>query len=124
MYKIIFIFFTVFSMFSNSKSIRIATFNVSMDATNYVEQGKVPKGDELQSNLRNGEHQQIKNISEIIQQLRPDIVLLNEFDYSKQSATDVHNFIKHYLNVSQNTSQPIDYPYFYSAPVNTGVDSG
>jgi endonuclease/exonuclease/phosphatase family metal-dependent hydrolase len=122
------LFLTVFSMFSNSQSnsqsVRIATFNVSMDATNYVTQDQVPLGDELLSNLRNGEHKQIKNIAEIIQRLKPDIVLLNEFDYSKQSATDVHNFIKHYLNVSQNTSQPIDYPYFYSAPVNTGVDSG
>jgi len=109
---------------SNGQSIRLATFNVSMDATNYVEQGKAPIGDELQSNLRGGEHKQIKNIAEIIQRLSPDIVLLNEFDYSKQSATHVQHFIKHYLTVSQNKQKPIDYPYFYSAPVNTGVDSG
>ena len=95
-----------------------------MDATNYVEQGKAPIGDELQSNLRGGEHKQIKNIAEIIQRLSPDIVLLNEFDYSKQSATHVQHFIKHYLTVSQNKQKPIDYPYFYSSPVNTGVDSG
>ena len=111
-------------MSCNSQSVRIATFNVSMDASNYVEQGEAVMGDELQSNLRNGEHQQIKNISEIIQRLRPDVILLNEFDYSEQSATDVQNFIKHYLTVSKNNQKPIDYPYFYSAPVNTGVDSG
>lgn len=130
--KILLIFLTVFSMSVTSqsvdksinKSIRIATFNVSMDATNYIEKGQVPTGAELQSNLSNGEHQQIKNTSEIIQRLRPDIILLNEFDYSKQSTTDIQNFIKHYLNVSQNNQKPIDYPYFYSAPVNTGVDSG
>ena len=111
-------------MSSNSQNVRIATFNVSMDATNYIEQDQSPLGNELQSNLRNGEHQQIKNIAEIIQQLRPDIIILNEFDYSKQSATDVQNFIKHYLKESQTNSKPIDYPYFYNAPVNTGVDSG
>ena len=111
-------------MSCNSQSVRIATFNVSMDASNYVEQGEAVMGDELQSNLRNGEHQQIKNISEIIQRLRPDVILLNEFDYSEQSATDVQNFIKHYLTVSKSNQKPIDYPYFYSAPVNTGVDSG
>lgn len=104
--------------------IRVATFNVSMDATNYIEQSQALKGDELQGHLSNGEHQQIKNISEIIQSLRPDIVLLNEFDYSKQSARDVQNFIKNYLQASQNDKKPIDYPYFYSAGVNTGVDSG
>jgi endonuclease/exonuclease/phosphatase family metal-dependent hydrolase len=124
MHKIFLFFLTVFSMSSNSQSIRVATFNVSMEATNYIEQAQAPIGDELQNNLRSGEHKQIKNIAEIIQRLRPDIVLLNEFDYSKQLATDVKHFIKHYLTVSQANNQPIDYPYFYSAPVNTGVDSG
>ena len=124
MYKFIIFILTVFSMSSNSQSIRIATFNASMEATNYVEQEQTPAGDELQSNLRGGEHKQIKNITDIIQRTRPDIVLLNEFDYSKQSATDVQKFIKHYLTLSQANNKPIDYPYFYSAPVNTGVDSG
>jgi endonuclease/exonuclease/phosphatase family metal-dependent hydrolase len=124
MYKFIIFILTVFSMSSNSQSIRIATFNASMEATNYVEQEQTPAGDELQSNLRGGEHKQIKNIADIIQRTRPDIVLLNEFDYSKQSATDVQNFMKHYLTLSQANNKPIDYPYFYSAPVNTGVDSG
>jgi endonuclease/exonuclease/phosphatase family metal-dependent hydrolase len=118
------IFLTVFSMSSNSQSVRIATFNVSMDATNYTKRGQTLSGNELQSNLSNGEHKQIKNISEIIQRLKPDIILLNEFDYSKQSATDIQNFIKYYLHVSQNDNKPIDYPYSYSAPVNTGVNSG
>ena len=111
-------------MFSNSQSARIATFNVSMDGTNYVNKGQTPIGNELQSHLSHGEHQQIRNISEIIQRLRPDIVLLNEFDYSKQSATDVQALIKHYLKVSQSHQKPIDFPYFFSAAVNTGVDSG
>lgn len=124
MRKIFLIFLTVFSMFSNSQSVRVATFNVSMDATNHVEQNQTPRGDELQINLSNGEHKQIKNIAEIIQRIQPAIILLNEFDYSKSSATDAQNFISHYLKVSQDNNPPIDYPYFYSAPVNTGVDSG
>jgi hypothetical protein len=124
MYKLLIFTLTVFSMSLNSQSIRIATFNVSMDATNYIEKHETPIGDELPINLRRSEHKQIKNIAEIVQRLRPDIVLLNEFDYSNQSATDAQNFIKHYLKESQNTNKPIDYPYFYSAPVNTGVDSG
>jgi endonuclease/exonuclease/phosphatase family metal-dependent hydrolase len=112
------------SLAVQSTSVRIATFNVSMDATNYIEQDQAPSGNELHSHLRNGDHQQIKNIAEIIQRLRPDIILLNEFDYSKQSETDIKNFIKHYLKESQTNSKAIDYPYFYSAAVNTGVDSG
>ena len=132
MHKIFFIFLTVVSMSAMSQnmrksingSIRIATFNVSMDATNYTAKGQTPSGNELPNNLRNGEYSQIKNISEIIQRIRPDIILLNEFDYSKQTATDVQNFIKYYLNVPQNNQNLIDYPYFYTASVNTGVDSG
>jgi len=124
MYQFIIFILTVFSMSSNSQSIRIATFNASMEATNYVEQKQTPTGDELQSNLRGGAHKQIINITDIIQRTRPDIVLLNEFDYSKQSLADVQNFMKHYLILSQANNKPIDYPYFYSAPVNTGVDSG
>jgi endonuclease/exonuclease/phosphatase family metal-dependent hydrolase len=111
-------------MFSQSQNIRVATFNASMDATNYVATNQAPIGNELQAKLRDGEHKQIKNIAEIIQRLRPDIIVLNEFDYSNQSATDIQNFIKHYLKISQNSKTPIDYPYFYSAPVNTGIDSG
>jgi endonuclease/exonuclease/phosphatase family metal-dependent hydrolase len=124
MYKFLIFILTVFSMSSNSQSIRIATFNASMEATNYAKQGQLVKGNELSKHLHNGQHLQIKNIAEIIQRLRPDIVLLNEFDYSNQSATDAQNFIMHYLKKSQNNNEPIDYPYFYTAPVNTGVDSG
>ena len=72
-----------------------------MDATNYVSQHESPTGDELQINLSNGEHKQIKNIAETIQRLSPDIVLLNEFDYSNQSTTDAQNFIKHYLVIEK-----------------------
>lgn len=111
-------------MSTNSQDIRIATFNVSMDGTNYIEQEQTPIGGELHRHLQNGQHKQIKNIAEIIQRTQPDVILLNEFDYSKHSKTDVQNFIQHYLQVSQNNNKPIDYPYFYSAPVNTGVDSG
>jgi hypothetical protein len=124
MLKIFLLFLTVFSMFSVSQSVRIAAFNVSMDGTNYVKKGQTPIGNELQSHLSHREHQQIKNISEIIQRLNPDIVLLNEFDFSEQSANDVQDLIKHYLKVSQNNQNPIDFPYYFSAAVNTGVDSG
>jgi prophage tail gpP-like protein len=107
-----------------SQLLKVATFNASMEATNYAKQGQLVKGNELSKHLHNGQHLQIQNIAEIIQRLRPDIVLLNEFDYSNQSATDAQNFIMHYLKKSQNNNEPIDYPYFYTAPVNTGVDSG
>lgn len=105
-------------------TIKVATFNVSMDATNYVgrDDEKVNKS-VLKTQLRNG-HQQIKNIAEIIQRVRPDIILLNEFDYIDDPAQGVELFIKKYLNVAQNESlTSIDYPYYYYHTVNTGKPS-
>ncbi|MDF2176765.1 endonuclease/exonuclease/phosphatase family protein [Aliiglaciecola sp. CAU 1673] len=104
--------------------LRIATFNVSMEATNYVDRESKATGNELFERLADGQHPQIRNTAEIIQRVRPDIVLLNEFDYHADPQKGVLAFVKNYLQHSQNNAEPIDYPYFYIAPVNTGVDSG
>ena len=104
--------------------LRVATFNVSMDGSNYVARGDRPTGQELPLRLAAGDAPQIKNVAEIIQRVRPDIILLNEFDYMADTATGVQAFIKRYLNTAQEGQQAIDYPYFFVAPVNTGVDSG
>ena len=124
MRKLLFVFTLVFSMITSSQSIRVASFNVSMEATNYLQQGQFPTGNELAEKLENGKYLQIKNIAEIIQRTNPDIILLNEFDYSKDLAVLVSNFLSNYLQVPHNNSEPIEFPFFYSAPVNTGVDSG
>lgn len=104
--------------------LRIATFNVSMEALNYLpaEQNQSTKvtGKELTLALKNN-RQQIKNIAEIIQRVNPDIILLNEFDRSDDSHQSLKDFIENYLNKSQNGNDAIDYPYFYQGPVNTGV---
>ncbi|WP_085297238.1 endonuclease/exonuclease/phosphatase family protein [Cognaticolwellia mytili] len=104
--------------------LRIATFNVSMEALNYLpaEQNQNTKvtGDELALALKSN-RQQIKNIAEIIQRVNPDIILLNEFDRSDNSHQSLKHFIKNYLNKSQNGNTAVNYPYFYQGPVNTGV---
>lgn len=100
-------------------SIRIATFNVSMDATNYAVDGQEPKADALATALKS-DHPQIKNIAEIIQRVRPDIILLNEFDYIDKS-NGIEYFKKHYLQISQKKQPAINYPYTFIAPVNTGL---
>ncbi|MCK7459171.1 endonuclease/exonuclease/phosphatase family protein [Idiomarina sp. ATCH4] len=105
------------------ETIRVATFNVSMDASNYLNESELPALTEsplpevLQKN-----HEQIRGIAEILQRVRPDIVLLNEFDYLDPEV-GVNVFQKNYLAVSQNGQQAIEYPYAYTAPVNTGVPS-
>lgn len=104
--------------------IKIAAFNVSMDATNYVGRDTVQATNQVLKEQLNSDHQQIKNVAEIIQRVRPDIILLNEFDYIEDPEQGVKVFIKRYLNVSQHPSlDAIDYPYYYYAPVNTGKPS-
>lgn len=124
-----FLCLTVFSMNALAKEtktdneIRIATFNVSMEALNYAKRtnGKVSKvtGGELNKALKS-DHQQIKNIAEIIQRVNPDILLLNEFDYSPDGE-EVQLFINEYLNKAQHGQSKIHFPYYYQASVNTGV---
>ncbi|NVK54843.1 MAG: endonuclease/exonuclease/phosphatase family protein [Alteromonadaceae bacterium] len=108
---------------SHADSIRVATFNVSMEASNYSQSDTDGvDANILLAHLRSAEHPQIRNIAEIIQRVAPDIILLNEFDYSpvaNPSATAL--FVSNYLNISQQGQAPIDYPYQYIAPVNTGV---
>lgn len=102
-----------------TETVRVATFNVSMDATNHTPQGEQVNPDALVNALK-ANHQQIKNIAEIIQRVRPDIILLNEFDYVPKEQ-GIEYFKKHYLNISQNKQHVIDYPYSFIAPVNTGL---
>ena len=108
----------------NKDTIRVATFNVSMEALNYLpraERGQnIPKGSELQQAL-GSDHQQIKNIAEIIQTVQPDVLLLNEFDRIDGKGNELARFVSDYLNKSQNGQPAIDYLYSFQGPVNTGV---
>ncbi len=55
--------------------------------------------------------------------MRPDVILLNEFDYIKDPNQGVLQFIKGYLAKDQDGSKAIDYPYYYYGTVNTGQPS-
>jgi len=108
-------------------TLKIATFNVSMEALNYVEHKRgepVNVSTKTLANAIANDHQQIKNIAEIIQRTNPDIILLNEFDYLDDNNKALKSFIANYLNKSQQGQRSIDFPYFYQGPVNTGVNSG
>ena len=91
-------------------SIRFATFNVSLYRS---QQG------ELITNLR-GNDAQARVIAEIIQRVRPEVLLLNEFDYDPDGAA-AELFQTNYLGVGQNGAEPIEYPYVFLGPSNTGV---
>jgi hypothetical protein len=70
---------------------------------------------------------QAANIAEVIQRVRPQVLLINEFDYvagplEGNAMTDA--FQDNYLSVGHNGADPIDYPYVFVAPSNTGIASG
>ncbi len=92
--------------------VRFATFNASLN--------RGVEG-ELVADLSTPDDQQARNVAETIQRVDPDVVLINEFDYAP-AAVDL--FRDNYLEVSQNGADPVEYPYAFIAPSNTGVPSG
>jgi hypothetical protein len=99
---------------AKSDTVRFATFNASL---NRAQQG------ELVSDLSTPDDEQAQNVAEIIQRTRPDVLLLNEFDYVEGGAA-VDLFRENYLEVPHNGAEPIEYPYAFVAPSNTGIPSG
>ncbi|MGI8722825.1 MAG: endonuclease/exonuclease/phosphatase family protein [Geodermatophilaceae bacterium] len=95
-------------------SVRFATFNASLNRST---------AGQLIVDLSTPTNAQAANVAEIIQRTAPDVVLINEFDYD-EAGTALHLFQENYLSVPHNGAPAIDYPYSYTAPVNTGVPSG
>lgn len=110
-------------MTTNATEITVATFNVSMEADNYLPRGQRGDQTELIKRLATGREPQIQAITRIIQLKRPDVILLTEFDYIENPAKGVHALQQNYLAVAQQGAQPIEYPYYYYAEVNTGQPS-
>lgn len=94
--------------------LRVATYNVSLYADD---------NGGLIRRLRQGDSD-ARRIAAVLQRVRPDIVLLNEFDYDV-SGRAVNLFQRDYLEVPQpGGGSALSYPYRYLAPVNTGEPSG
>lgn len=107
-------------------TIRVATFNVSMEANNYMgladgAENLSASSNILANELASGTNQQIKNVAEIIQRVNPDILLLNEFDHIEDTQKGIETFSSNYLQQSQNNQTPIVFPYSFTSTVNTGT---
>ena len=96
------------------QTLRFATFNAAMG---------LPAEGELAARLAAGEDPALHALAEVVQTVRPDVLLLNEFDY--QDAVDAAALLQgNYLSAAHGAAAPIEYPWAFSAAVNTGVDSG
>ncbi len=96
-----------------STSMKIATYNTSLHGS---------RAGELVERLR-GADPQAQAIAQVLRQVRPDIVLLNEVDYD-ESGEALDLFAGRYLTDPALAGEPLAYPYRFIAPVNTGVPSG
>lgn len=94
-------------------TVRVATFNTSL----YSE-----RAGGLIERLQNDDPA-ARKIAAVVQQQRPDVLLLNEFDYDADGMA-AELFQQRYLGVPQHGQTAITYAYRYLAPVNTGVPSG
>ena len=94
--------------------VRFASFNASLNRS---------ATGELITDLSTPDNAQAAAVAEIIQQANPDVLLINEFDFDENREA-IQLFQDNYLSVSQNGSEPVEYPFVYLAPSNTGIPSG
>ncbi len=99
---------------ARADSARFSTFNASL---NRSAEGQ------LISDLSTPNNQQARNVAEIIQRTRPEVLLINEFDYDARGRA-LRLFQRNYLAKPQNGARPISFRYRYTAPSNTGIASG
>jgi hypothetical protein len=98
---------------SDAVQLRFATFNASLFGESEGE---------LAKRLAGRRDEQLKQIAGIIQIVRPDVLLINEFDFDPKGKA-AQDFIFNYLQRGQSGLEGIRYRYHYTAPVNTGIAS-
>ena len=111
-------------------SVRFATFNASLNrasaglAQSDLSRPFDPAEPDAALRLRRW---QAANVAEVIQRVRPDVLLVNEFDFAPatdQLPASIDSFRNNYLRVPQNGAKPINYPFAFWAESNTGIPSG
>jgi hypothetical protein len=97
---------------SDHDTVRFSTFNASLNRN---------VAGQLRADLSTPGNAQAATVAEIIQRVRPEVLLINEFDFDPVAA-DL--FRTNYLEVSQSGAEPIRYDHLFIAPSNTGIPSG
>jgi hypothetical protein len=98
----------------SNRVVRFATFNASLNRNS---------AGQLIQDLSTPNNDQAKTVAEIVQRNRPDVLLINEFDFDAGHEA-LRLFQDNYLSVEQNGARSINYEYAYTAPSNTGIPSG
>lgn len=94
--------------------VRFATYNASLNRT---------FAGQLVMDLSTPLNAQASAVAEVIQRVRPDVLLVNEFDFDAGGVA-LRLFQDNYLSVPHNGAAPIVYPYRFTDDSNTGIPSG
>jgi hypothetical protein len=94
--------------------IRVATFNCSLNRAS---------AEALRSDLATPDNVQARAVAEIVQRVRPDILLLQEFDYDDEGVA-LRRFQANYLSRPQNGAEAIRFEHSFFTESNTGQPSG
>jgi endonuclease/exonuclease/phosphatase family protein len=94
--------------------VRVATFNCSLNRASLGA---------LRRDLATPDNVQARAVAEIVQRVRPDILLLQEFDYDAEGAS-LRDFQANYLAQPQNGREPIRFAHSFFTESNTGQPSG
>jgi hypothetical protein len=104
-----------------AETVRFATFNLALYGT---------RAGEVLERLEAGADPQARCLAEIIQRVRPDLLVLNEIDYTADGRV-LAAFCDKYLAIPQHASSAasgpaaaIEYPHRRQFATNTGVHSG
>ncbi|MSU90444.1 endonuclease/exonuclease/phosphatase family protein [Rhodobacteraceae bacterium 2CG4] len=92
-----------------AETLRIATYNAALSRSG---------PGVLLKELRKGDAQ-IDAVATVIRRVRPDVLLVNEFDYDGGAAA-----LRAFRDLLATGPDGIDYPHLFAAPSNTGLPSG
>lgn len=94
-------------------SVRVASFNASLSRRGAGMAWRA---------LAEAKTAQVKRVAEIIQTVRPDVLLVLELDHDPEGLA--LGALQKLLRAGQGDAQGIDYPHAFAAPSNTGAPSG
>lgn len=94
------------------RPLRFATFNTALSRQRFGELRHA-----LSVSYRD---RQARYVAGVIQRVRPDVLVLQEFDYDPLGLS-LSYFQRHYLQHPQYRASPVVYPYAYQVPSNTGM---
>ena len=99
---------------SPALELRVMSFNASLNRET---------ADGLATELADPSSVALQRVAEIVQNVAPDVLLLNEFDHNGEDEK-LRLFQENFLAIGQNREDPITYPFRYAPFSNTGVNSG